>query len=236
MRAPTTASTTEIRSPDEHGIPDPVSTPRPGTVRMAVVATVVGLFVFLVVQGLLAAYNLDVMRDAVDRGWLDVARGDPVRQASVSLGYAGVSYLMLALAGSAIAGRGHRLLFALPAIALIFISVIPSPHQPHAIGLEWAIPCYGPTTCSWPWFAHPLVGAFVDLALVLAPGAVVARSVPKRRWPGSTDAPDIAAILTAAATAGTAWWALASIEPYVDPAMLGTVAVFGLVLGVTWPW
>jgi Domain of unknown function (DUF5658) len=241
MRAPTTASTPKGRNLDNSPIPDLVSGRPRGrsAVRLALVATLGGLVAFLLIQTALAAHNAGVAREAIDLGWLEPSPFDRVTWASrlsTALPYGAVSYLVLSLAGSAIAGRGHRLLFGLPALALIFVPVLPSPHQPHAIGLEWVIQCYAPVKCSWPWFAHPWVGAFVDLALVLVPGGVVGRSVPARRWPGSTDVPVIAAILTAAATAGTAWWALAAIRSYVDPAMLGTVAGFGLVLGVTRPW
>lgn len=198
----------------------------------------IGLIAFLLIQSALAAHNAGVAREAIGRGWLSspFERATLGARLPIALLYGSVAYLVLSIAGAAIAGRGHRLLFSLPATALIFVSVLPSPHQPHAIGLEWTIVCYAPNTCSWPWFAHPWVGALVDLALVLIPGGVVARSGPARRWPGSTEAPVVAAILTAAATAGTAWWALEAIRMYVDPAMLAAVAVFGLVLGVTKPW
>ena len=208
-------------------------------VKVASGAMLVGLVVFLVIQAALAAHNAGVTREAIDRGWLEPTPVfDRVTLASLplALGYGAVAYLMVSLAGAAIASQGHRWLFTLPATALILVSVLPSPHQPRAIGLEWTIQCWAPTTCAWPWFAHPWVGAVVDLALVLCPGFVVARSVPARRWPGSTEAPVIVAILTAAATAGTAWWALAAIRSYVDPAMLGTVTAFGLILGVAKPW
>jgi hypothetical protein len=239
MGASTSAPPHEVRRVEDAGIPDPLPPPRPRTVRVAVVATVVGLLAFLLIQSLLAAYNADVWRDAIERGWLEPSTFDRVTWASrlpMALLYGAIAYLVVSLAGTAIAGRGHRYLFTLPATALILVSVLPSPHQPQALGLEWTIQCWAPTTCSWPWFAYPWVGAFVDLALVLVPGALVARSVPARRWPGSADAPAVAAILTAAATAATAWWALEAIRMYVDPATLGAVAVLGLVLGVTRPW
>jgi hypothetical protein len=237
MRAPSVAPIQEVRSVDDFPVPDASSERRP-IIRPAVVATVLCMLAFLLIQTLLAAYNADVAREAFDRGWLSSPFGWATLGSRLprTLLYGAVAYLALSLAGAAIAGQGHRLLFVLPATALIFVSVLTSPHQPQAIGLEWTIQCWAPNTCSWPWFAHPWVGAFADLALVLVPGAVVARSLPARRWPGSTDAAVIAAILTTAAMAATAWWALEAIRMYVDPAMLGAVAVLGLALGVARPW
>jgi uncharacterized protein DUF5658 len=210
--------------------------PQRRTVRVALLTTAAGLLAFLVIQAFLAAYNLDVMRDAVDRGWLDISRSDPSRNLLVSLGYGAVSYLVLSFTGSAIAGRGHRLLFALPASALIFVTVLPSPHQPQAIGLEWMIQCYAPVTCSWPWFAHPWFGAFVDLALVLVPGWAVGRSVSPRRWPGQIDAATVAAILVAAGGAAVACWTIAMTQSYLDFRTIVPVGALGLTLGVARPW
>jgi Domain of unknown function (DUF5658) len=234
----------EVRSPAPATIATPVephvepldAPSRRRTVRVALLATAVGLLAFLVIQALLAAYNLGVMRDAVDRGWLDVSRSDPSRNLLMSLGYGALSYLVISFTGSAIAGRGHRFLFVLPASALIFVSVLPSPHQAQAIGLEWTIQCWAPVTCSWPWFAHPWVGALVDLALILAPGWAVGRSVSPRRWPGPIDAARVAGILLAAGGAAVVCWTIAMTQSYLDLRTVVPVAALGLVLGVARPW
>ena len=206
------------------------------TVRVALLATAAGLLAFLVIQALLAAYNLGVVREAVDRGWLDVSRSDPSRNLLMSLGYSALSYLLISFTGSAIAGRGHRFLFVLPAAALILVSVLPSPHQAQAIGIEWRIECWAPNTCSGPWFAHPWVGALVDLAPILVPGWAVGRSVPPRRWPGPVDAARVAGILVAAGGAAVAGWTIAMTQSYLDLRTVVPVAVLGLVLGVARPW
>ncbi|MDQ4107959.1 MAG: hypothetical protein M3138_04010 [Actinomycetota bacterium] len=75
---------------------------RGGRFGRAIVATPAALIVFLLVQGLLAAYNLGVVRDPVDRGWLDVSRRDPLLDTFLPLVYGGVSYVTLAFVGSVI--------------------------------------------------------------------------------------------------------------------------------------
>lgn len=231
-RTPMTAGVVTQIEPD----PGRLDTPsRRRTVRVAFVATIVGLFVFLLVQGLLAAYNLEVMRDAVDRGWLDVSRSDPFRNLLVSLGYGAVSYMMLALAGSAIAGRGHRMLFTLPAVVYILVTVLVDAHQPEPIGVEWSLECYSGCTAR-AWFGHPWLGPLVDLALVLVPGWAVARSVHPRRWPGRTDAAAVVAILVAAGGIAIAGWAIAVTQSYLDLRSIVPIGALGLALGVARPW
>ena len=44
--------------------------------RPAIVATTIGLVVFLLIQGILAAYNVHVIRDAFSRGQLNGRRFD----------------------------------------------------------------------------------------------------------------------------------------------------------------
>lgn len=208
---------------------------RSRTVRVALVATIGGLLAFLLAQAILAAYNHHVMIDAVDRGWLDITRRDPFRAAIVSLGYGGFSYVMLALAGSAIAGLGHRLAFVLPAVAWILVPAIAGSHRPEPIGIEWAIQCYARCSAG-PWFGHPWFGPLADLALVLVPGWAVGRSVPPRRWPGKIDASAVAAILAAGGTVGIVGWAIAAIHSYVDLREIVPIGALGLMLGVTRPW
>ena len=219
----------------EHA-PGPLGAPaRRRTVRIGLVATGVGLLAFLLIQGFLAAYNLGVMREAVDRGWLDISRSDPFRNVLGSLGYGAVSYLTLALAGWAIAGRGHRVVFALPAAAYVFVTVLSGSHQPEAIGIEWRLECYSGCSAQ-AWFGHPWLGSLVDLGLVLVPGWAVARSVRPRRWPGRIDPPTIAAILVAAGGIAIAGWTIAVTQSYIDLRTIVPIGVLGLALGVARPW
>jgi hypothetical protein len=230
MRAPT--ATSDVRSPDELSIPDLVSQP-PRTVRTAVVATVVGLLAFLLVQSLLAVYTFDDLRGFLDHSSFDV-RG-PLFHVAVSLTHGGVSYLVLAVAGAAIAVGGHRVAFVLPAAAWVLVSAVVGAHQPEPIGSEWNLECLG--ACSGgPWFAHPWVGPLVDLALVLAPGWAVGRRVVPRRWPGRVDAAAIASILTCSAAVATALWAISVIERGADERAVVATAALGLALGVARPW
>jgi hypothetical protein len=210
------------------------------TVRAALVATIAGLLIFLLLQGLLAAYNVGVVRDAVDRGLLhdsELDRLSHVARLSPVLFAGGISFLILALVGSAVASRGHRVLFALPAAAYILVSVFTAAHHPEAIGVEWSLDCYSTgLTCATPWFGHPWFGPFVDLALVLVPGLAVGRSVRPRRWPGRTDGAAVAAILVALGGVAVAGWAIVAIEPYTDLRTIVPVGVLGLALGVARPW
>jgi hypothetical protein len=232
VRPPTTARVVSQVEPDPGRLDAPS---RRRTVRVALIATLVGLLAFLIIQGLLAAYNLDVMRDAVDRGWLDVSRSDPFRNLLGSFGYGAVSYLMLALSGSAIAGRGHRVVFALPAAAYVLVTVLVGSHQPEPIGIEWRLECY--SACSaQAWFGHPWFGPLIDLGLVLVPGWAVARSVRPRRWPGRTDAATVAAILVAVSGVAIVGWTIAVIDSYIDLRTIVPIGALGLALGVARPW
>jgi hypothetical protein len=82
VRRPTTAGVVTQVEPDPGRVDAPS---RRRTVRVALVATMVGLLAFLLVQGLLAAYNLDVVRDAVARGLLQVSELDRLSYASLCL-------------------------------------------------------------------------------------------------------------------------------------------------------
>jgi hypothetical protein len=210
------------------------------TLRAAVVAIVLGLLVFVLVQVSLAAYEVGVIRDAIDRGMEQVYPGYRVSLSThlPSLIAGGIAYLMLAVGGSAIAGRGHRLLFALPALAYVFTPMLDgSPVRAEPIGWEWAIDCYSNgIDCSGPWFAHPWFGPMVDLGLVLAPGWIVGRLVRSRRWPGKTDAAAVAAILTSVAVVATAVWAIVVVQHFTEFRTLAAVAALGIALGVARPW
>jgi len=210
------------------------------TVRVALVAMLAGLLSFLLIQGLLAAYNLDVVRDAVARGMLHVSELDRLSYASrlfpVLVG-GGITFLMLALVGSAVASRGRRVLFALPAAGYVLGSALLGAHRPEAIGGEWSLDCYSTgLMCAGPWFGHPWIGPLIDLALVLVPGLAVAMSVRPRRWPGRTDAAAVAAILSAVALVATAGWAMAVIQNGLDERAVPAVAALGIVLGTARPW
>jgi hypothetical protein len=212
-----------------------------GILRTAIIASIAGLIAFLSVQTLLATYNVDVVREAVDRGLLHVSERDRLsiasRLAPVLIGGA-ISYVMLAFVGSAIASGGHRILFALPATTYVFSTVLVGPlFRPEAIGAEWSLDCYSDALrCAGPWFGHPWIGPLVDLALVLVPGWLVARSVRPRRWPGRTDAATIAAVSATAAIVTTAGWAITVIERHTELRTLVALAALGLALGVTRPW
>jgi hypothetical protein len=151
------------------------------------------------------------------------------------LSYGGFRYLMLALAGSAIASRGHRVVFVLPAAAWVFVPVLIGAHQPEPIGSEWALECYA--ACSTgPWFGHPWFGPLVDLALVLVPGWAISRFLPPRRWPRRTDAAAISAILVAVGTVAVVGWAMAAVHSHLDLRTIVPIAALGLALGVARPW
>jgi hypothetical protein len=215
--------------------------PQPrATLRAAIVATIVGLIAFLLVQAILTAYNLDVAKEAIDRGMLVPSSWDRLSIGSrlpPALLYGGLSYLMLALVGSAIGSRGHRMLFALPAGAYVLMGILVGTHQPEPIGTQWGLECYSEgLTCATPWFGHPWIGPLVDLALVLVPVWVVVRRVRPRRWPERADAAAIAAILTVLGIVATSGWAMAVIQNGLDERALVAVAAAGIALGTARPW
>jgi hypothetical protein len=108
-------------------------------------------------------------------------------------------------------------------------------HRPEAIGLEWNLECFGACSVE-PWFAHAWLGPIADLALVLAPGWIVAWRVQPRRWPGRVDAAAAASILTCLAAIATALWAISVIERGADERAVVATAALGFTLGVTRPW
>jgi uncharacterized protein DUF5658 len=233
------STTLSERSPARAPLDDPAEANRP-ILRPALLATTIGLFVFLLIQGILAAYNVHLVRDAIDRG---LVNGYPSNYSSLprrllaALILGAVSYALLALVGVAIARRGHRLLFVLPAVCVVLVSVVGSSYgrQPQPIGTEWWIQCFY-DACRKPWFGHPWLGPLVDLALVLVPGWVVAIRVRARRWPEVTDPPAVAAILATAALVATSAWTTAVIQASVDIRAVVAVGVFGIVVGAARPW
>lgn len=208
--------------------------------RPALVATAIGLVVFLLIQGILAAYNVHVVRDAISRG---LVNGYPSNYSSLprrlltALILGGISYPLFALVGMAIASRGHRLLFMLPAASFVLVPLVGSGygHQPQPIGTEWWIQCFY-DTCAGPWFAHPWLGPVVDLALVLIPGWVIAGRVRSRRWPEVTDPPAIAALIATVALVAMAAWTIAVIQSSVDLRAVVSVGAFAIVIGTARPW
>jgi hypothetical protein len=210
--------------------------------RPAIVATAIGMVVFLLIQGILAAYNVHLLRDAISRG---LVGGYPSIFLSLRLRLltamivGGISYPLFALAGVVIASRGHRLLFMLPAASFVLVAAIGSGygHQTQAIGTQWQIQCFSMNVaCAGPWFAHPWFGPLVDLALVLIPGCVVADRVRAHRWPGVTDPPAMAASLATVALVAMAAWTIAVIESSVNLPAVVAVGALGIVIGTARPW
>lgn len=215
---------------------------RPGRpiLRAALLATAGGLVAFLLIQGILAAYNVHVIRDAISRGLLADDYPSAFRLLSLRLTNLideGIGYLFFALVGMSIAARGHRLLFMLPAAGYVLAAAAVGVHQPEAIGTQWWIECYSTDfMCGGPWFAHPWFGPLVDLALVLVPGWVVAVRVRARRCPGVTDAPAVAAILAVVGVVALVGWTIAVIENGLDERALVAVAALGIGIGTARPW
>ena len=225
---------------------EPVTASREGptpavrpTLRPAIVATAIGLVVFLLIQGILAAYNVHLVHDAFQRGELN---GYPSVYASLrlrlltSLVGGSITYLVFAVVGTAIASRGHRFLFVVPAASYVLVAVIGAgyAHHPHAIGDQWQLQCFS-EVCT-PWFGHPWFGPMADLALVLIPGWVVAVRVRARRWPEMTDPPAIAAFLATVALVATAAWTIRVIQNSIDIRAVVAVGAVGVMIGTARPW
>jgi hypothetical protein len=210
--------------------------------RPAIVATAIGLAVFLLIQGILAAYNVHVIRDAISRGLMDRYPSTLLflrLRLLTALIEGGISYLVFALVGIAIASRGHRFLFLLPSAAYVVVVADGAgyAYRPHAIGTQWQIECFSNSfTCSGPWFAHPWFGPLLDLGLVLIPGLVVAVRLRARRWPGVADAPAIAAVLATVALVAMTAWTIAVIEARVDVSAVVAVGAMGTIIGTARPW
>jgi hypothetical protein len=210
--------------------------------RPAIVATAIGLAVFLLIQGILAAYNVHVIQDAINRGLMDRYPSALLSlrlRLLTSLIEGGIGYLVFALVAIAIASRGHRFLFLLPSAAYVVVvaSGAGYAYRPHTIGTQWQIECFSNSvTCSGPWFAHPWFGPLLDLGLVLIPGLVVAVRIRAHRWPGVADAPAIAAVLATVAFVATAAWTIAVIEAWVDVSAVVAVGALGIIIGTARPW
>jgi Domain of unknown function (DUF5658) len=205
--------------------------------------TSLAVCVFLIIQALLAAYNISATREAIARGDWEASPYDhlTVLPRLFPMGIAGmIAFVSLCVGGSATASRGHRILFALPGIANVLASVAVSPHLPQPIGSQWQLACFDwnvtYTTCSMPWFGHPWLGPSADVAALLVPGWFVSRRAKPRRWPGAVDRATMASILTSASVVATAVWAMVVVQNGVEIRAVAAVAALGLVLGAARPW
>jgi uncharacterized protein DUF5658 len=231
--------------PASSDLPGALADP-PRIFRVALLATLLGLLAFLVIQTSLAVYNIGAIRDAAARDMYEISSWDRLTiltrlfpRTLVGI----IDFVALAITGSVIARRGHRVLFALPAVAYVFASVFVSPHHPEPLGFQWSLECFSwdvtYTTCAVPWFGHAWLGPTVDLTLVLVPGWMVARRVRPRRWPGPVDRAVVAAILACSAAVVTAVWAMVVIQNSIDLRAVVAVGAIGLITSVTnprWLW
>ena len=200
---------------------------------------VVGGLIVLI-QELLALYNWTQLRRADAAGLLDPPFLRPLWAHLLgALGLAVPVYAGVILAGVVIASRGHRRLFAAPAGIVALLSVVGAPHLPRPIGYEWNVVCMTPT-CPGIWVANLWVGGLIDLALVLAPGFVLSRSVAARTWPEPRGAAAFAAAGLAIGLAVMVDRTTAVvIGNRVDPSAFVAVTAFGLLAGMSrrwWPW
>jgi hypothetical protein len=130
--------------------------------------------------------------------------------------------------------RGHRVIWAVPAVAFVFFGVLISSGVPKAIGVPWIVGCF--QVCATPWYLTPWSGALADLALVLIPGGIVAartRSTHRRR---ELDAPAVAAVALCVALAVMVDRTSAVLGH--SPVISGYVAAVaaGVCLGTARPW
>jgi hypothetical protein len=150
--------------------------------RRGLVAALAAGAIFVLLQALLATYNLHVLGDAVAKRVeqlpVSYCLGHCLREAVPEALFA---YAGFALAGVVVAAAGHRLLCALPASLYALFGLPQSPHVPLPIGQQWQLQCYD--RCPGPWFGSPWVGAATDLALVLIPAVLVAWTLRPQRWP-----------------------------------------------------
>jgi hypothetical protein len=206
--------------------------------RVAVIATACGLAAFLLIQASLATYNVQVVQDAIHSHLVNSypsVFASLSRRLFIAVAAGTVNYLGFALVGVVIAGRGHRFMFALPAVGFVLISAaIGYSHTPLGIGNQWQLQCF--TDVCNPWFIHPWFGPLVDLALILVPGRTVAIGTRPRRWPPLADRPAVAAILVAIGLVAVGFWATSVIDPSKDLKPVVAVLAMGLAVGTARPW
>ena len=209
--------------------------------RWVVPTVAAGATVFVVLQVGLAYYNLHVWGEIVARA---IARfpkqvgslHEPPTTRPLAMVAAGglAVYGCFALAQTAIARRGHRLLWAIPPVAFVLLGAITSHGAPQTIGVPWVVACF--RDCATPWYLGSWAGSIADLALVLVPGAVVAARMPGVRFSKWIDAPAAAALALCTALAvivGRTWGALGHAP---DLAAFSAVVALGLLVGTARPW
>jgi hypothetical protein len=150
---------------------------------------------------------------------------------------ASLVYLGVAGAGVVLASLGRRALFAVPTLTLVGYGVVFGfGHLPQPIGTQWTFQCASGCAA---WYSNAWIGAGVDLLLVLIPGAVVAATVPRKRWPERVDASTIAAMGIALAATIIAYRTTVIVNGSGDLSGTITVASFALLAGTArrwWPW
>jgi len=207
---------------------------------IGIVAIISTLLVFLLIQTLLAAYNVEAVRDALAKKLYEPFPGDRLTlfwRLYPSAISGALAFVTLAAAGVLLAYRGYRLLFTAPAVAYVFASVAMPPHVPEALGRQWSPVCFSAIQrCATPWFGHPWVGPAIDAALVLIPGALVARRTLRTPAVHRRDDAVVAAKLACAALVATAGWAIVVVQNGIDLKALAAVALMGLILGTPRPW
>jgi hypothetical protein len=199
------------------------------------VAALLGAGAFVLVQGLLAAYNLHVWREAYPRSVEQGGFGPCFFHCPVqAIPQAILTYAGFSLAGVVVASAGHRLLFALPASLFVLFGL---PHglswlQP--IGRQWQVACFD--NCPEIWFGYPWVGAVFDLVLVLIPAVVVAWTVRSRRWPGLVDPSLVAAVGLAAGLMVLVYRTTVVVTHPLEARVAWALAAFALAAGARRPW
>jgi hypothetical protein len=207
--------------------------------RLGLVAFFGAGAVFVLIQDLLALHFVHALRAAASHrsggippGLLSV--GHHLTQAAFE---ASIVYLGFAGAGLVLAFLGRRTLFVVPALSFVVYGVaVGYGHLPQPIGAQWNVGCASGCAA---WFSNPWIGATLGLVFVLLPGAVVALTVPGRRWPDRLDAPAVAGIGVALAATVVAYRTAVIVNGSAALPETITVASFALLAGTAkrwWPW
>lgn len=145
----------------------------------------------------------------------------------------GIAFVGFALAGMIVAAAGHRLLFVIPAAVFVLLPVVQAgQHLPQPLGPAWVEFCSLP--CPPGWFVW--MGALLDLALVWAPGFVVASGAASGRWGDRLDGRAAASITLAVALVVLTFWTVTALDREPEFRAVAAVVVFGLAAGATRPW
>ena len=167
--------------------------------------------------------------------------------------FALLGYVALALPGIALAVSGRRRVFWLPAAvawALLAVGAGPFFARLYSFGvaMNFAAEAHRHPTVHWmlpPWDTHPVLGALMGLALVLAPAAFAARGQASAPTLGHSQPSRAVAMLACAGAAALLmlaahpWTTQRAFEPqWWVPwfAVAGYAFVVGLMLGSTRPW